>query len=237
MGTSSEQVEFLKDMTHIEWLKWEQPLHSVYLSEFYIGKYPITNREYQAFIRETNHIPPKYWTNDQYPLNKEAHPVVHISHLDAMAYCEWLSNKTGKPYRLPTEAEWEKAAKGLDERIWPWGNEFNVFANIYEAKIKDTSPVGQFSPQGDSPYGCADMVGNVWEWCLDLFYRDEYLVHRDEVKNPQGPLDGTTNVVRGGSFFYKSGNTRCSRRQGLNPIAESRDIGFRVVVPITDSET
>lgn len=235
MGTSAKQLEYLKDETHIEWLKWELPQHRVYLSEFYIGKYPITNREYQVFIQETTHIPPKYWIGDQYPLSKEAHPVVNVSCQDAKAYCEWLSNKTGRLYRLPTEAEWEKAAKGTDERIWPWGNDFYVFANTREAKIKDTSPVGQFSPRGDSPNGCADMVGNVWEWCLDLFHEAEYHIQPTDIKNPKGPIDGSLNVIRGGSFFYKMGETRCSRRLGLNPTLDSDDIGFRVALLDVDS--
>ncbi len=151
-----------------------------------------------------------------------------VSWGDASMYCEWLSKKTGKPYRLPTEAEWEKASRGTDGRIYPWGNAFVVLmANTAETKLGDTSDVGKFSPQGDSPYGCADMVGNVWEWCNDWLGENEYR-NRKEAKDPQGPTTGSYRVLRGGSFINNKGYCRCSDRGRYNPFNLGRNYGFRV---------
>ena len=179
MGSTKEQAaQAIKDGADKDWVEREQPQHTVELSEFSIGKYPITNREYQAFVRDAKFKPPNGWDGDQFPAEKGSHPVVNVSWDDAIAYCKWLSEKTNKQYRLPTEAEWEKAARCQGENeslIYPWGNNFDPNnANTAEAKIGDTSDVGKFSPQGDSPYGCADMIGNVWEWCNDWFDENEY---------------------------------------------------------------
>lgn len=158
----------------------EQPQHRVYVSEFYIGKYPVTNAQYAAF------------TKIQIPSGKENHPVVNISWDVAVAFCEWLSQETGKQFRLPTEAEWEKAARGTDGRIYPWGNEWDAKRlNSSKSKIGGTTPVGKYSPAGDSPYGLADMSGNVWEWCADSFDEKEYQRRGGStVKDPQGPKTG-----------------------------------------------
>jgi formylglycine-generating enzyme required for sulfatase activity len=253
MGTTPEQAaqvikEGGKDWE--KWVVWEQPQHTVELSDYFIGKYPVTNREYQAFVREAKYKPPQGWDGDQFPAEKGGHPIVNVSWNDAVAYCKWLSEKTGKDYRLPTEAEWEKAArwrpssigKGQGEGeslIYPWGNDFDPErANTAEAKIGDTSDVGKFSPQGDSPYGCADMAGNVWEWCNDRFKEDEYKQRQGSVvKDPQGPEDGQLRVLRGGSFYDLHGGARCAFRYGDLPDVFYRSLGFRVCVsPIVKSE-
>lgn len=249
MGTTAEQAQAVLKETNNDkdwqkWLDWEQPQHTVELSEYSIGKYPITNREYQAFIKDTNYKPPQGWDGDQFPNEKGGHPVVNVSWEDASAYCEWLSEKTKKTYRLPSEAEWEKAARWLirpDSResrwyeealIFPWGNTFNSKkANILESGIGDTSEVGQFSPQGDSPFGCVDMAGNVWEWCMDWFEKDTYK-NRKGVKDPQSePLRNpqVIHVIRGGSFKYPSWYARCSCRID-GPDGTNSDIGFRIVL-------
>jgi len=158
-----------------------------------------------------------------------------------MNYCKWLSDKSSKQYRLPTEAEWEKAARHsllilkessreeTESRIWPWGNEFNkTNANTGESRIGHTTPVGQFSPQGDSYYGCADFAGNVWEWCADWFDENEYSHHKDIEKDPQGPQKGYTRVLRGGSFSYDRWSVRCACRRGRTPRDFSIYRGFRV---------
>jgi len=183
----------------------EKPQHSVELSEYWIGKYPITNLEYQAFVKEAGHWAPRGWEGLDYPPGKGDHPVVNVSWEDAQAYCRWLSEKTSKPYRLPTEAEWEKAARSADGRIYPWGDIFEKEkCNTEEAGIKSTTPVGKYSPAGDSPFGCVDMAGNVWEWCADRYAEDEYARRSGSpVKDPQGPDQGTAlarRVVRGGSW-------------------------------------
>ena len=138
---------------------------NVWLDEYAIGKYPITNQEYKAFTDATGYQTPVHWVDGKIPEGKENHPVVNVNYYDAQAYCKWLSKITGETYRLPTEEEWEKAARGADGRRYPWGNEWNSnLANTVESGIGDTTPVGKYSPNGDSPYGVADMVGNVWEW-------------------------------------------------------------------------
>jgi formylglycine-generating enzyme required for sulfatase activity len=124
--------------------------------EFFIDLYPVTNTEYKKFVDATGCEPPASWRNGTWPAGKENHPVVEVNFDSASAYAAWA----GK--RLPTNHEWEKAARGTDGRIWPWGDEFDRDkCNAYSG---DTTPVGQYSPAGDSPYGCQDMAGNVWEW-------------------------------------------------------------------------
>jgi formylglycine-generating enzyme required for sulfatase activity len=234
MGSTPQQAQqAIKDGADKNWVAWEQPQHEMTLSEYSIGKYLVTNLQYQVFIRESGHKPPQGWDGDQYPQGRDAHPVVNVSWEDAAAYCEWLSKKTSKPYRLPTEAEWEKAARGTDGRIWPWGNNFGEkMANTAEMKINSTSPVGQFSPQGDSPYGCADMIGNVWEWCADWFDENEYKKRQGKtVADPHGPEKGTYRVLRGGSFINSRGSSRCANRSRNYPNDVDRNYGFRVAVP------
>jgi formylglycine-generating enzyme required for sulfatase activity len=240
MGSTAEQAaQAIKDGLDKDWANVEQPQHTVELSEYSISKYPLTNREYQAFVSEAKYKSPRGWDNDQYPAEKGDHPVVIISWEDATAYCKWLSDRTRKNYRLPTEAEWGKAARGTDGRIYPWGNEFDPKkCNMSESGNGDTSPVGQFSPQGDSPYGCADMAGNVWEWCNDWFDEKEYKNRKDGIKDPPGPQSGNRRVLRGGSFNSNRRLVRCAGRNWSVPDDFGRNLGFRVVVsPIFISET
>jgi formylglycine-generating enzyme required for sulfatase activity len=146
---------------------------------------------------------------------------------DAIAYCKWLSEKSGKPYRLPTEAEWEKAARSDDGREYPWGNDFDPQkANTSEAKIGDTTDVGKFSPQGDSPYGCADMAGNVWEWTNSIFKEYPY----DANDGREDAQSREARVLRGGSFYYDLRLARCAFRvtNVLYVFLDSR--GFRVAL-------
>jgi formylglycine-generating enzyme required for sulfatase activity len=235
MGSSHEQAkQAIKDGADKFWVEFEQPQHEVELSGYSIGKYPITNREYQTFVKETKYKPPQGWDGDQYPTERGDHPVVHVSWEDAVAFCNWLSQKTNNSYRLPTEADWEKAARGEDERIWPWGNEFGEEnANTNETGIGDTSPVGQFSPQGDSPYGCADMIGNIWEWCADWFDENEYKNRQgQQVEYPEGPQKGNAHVLRGGSFSINRRYARCAYRGGYYPNDLYGSYGFRVALSL-----
>ena len=241
MGSADKDKEAYED---------DKPQHSVELSEYWIGKYPLTNLEYQAFVKEADHRPPTHWNGDQYPEGKGDHPVVNVSWEDAAAYCKWLGEKSGKNYRLPTEAEWEKAASWIDEqgsqgagvpgsggargvkRRYPWGDNFDKDkCNTAEAGIGDTTPVGKYSPAGDSPYGCADMAGNVWEWCADWFDEGEYRQRaKATVKDPPGPGNGSSRVLRGGSFDYDRRFARCAFRLSGSPVFRSGRRGFRVVV-------
>lgn len=212
----------------------ELPQHTVALSEYSIGKYPVTNVEYQVFVRDAGYTSPERWDGDTYPEGKGNHPVVYVSWENAAAYCQWLSEKTGKQYRLPTEAQWEKAARGDDGRVYPWGDGWDKsYLNSLESykDEPDTSPVGQFSPQGDSPYSCADMTGNVWEWCADWFDAAEYK-HRTsgDIEDPKGPREGENRVLRGGSFSNGDLFTRCAARSRTKPGRHSSHIGFRVVM-------
>ncbi|MCI0518808.1 MAG: SUMF1/EgtB/PvdO family nonheme iron enzyme, partial [Chloroflexi bacterium] len=171
MGSTQEQiVRLVKEGMNENRASREAPQHTLELPEYWIGKYPVTNLEYQAFIKDGPHPPPRGWDGASYPADEGDHPVVNVSWRDSVAYCAWLSAQTGKRYTLPSEAEWEKAARGADGRVYPWGDDFDkTRCNTREGGHGDTSPVGRYSPRGDSPYGCADMSGNVWEWTRSLF--------------------------------------------------------------------
>lgn len=232
MGSTKDQAaQFIKAGLDKDWAEREQPQHTVELSEYSIGKYPVTNREYQAFVRDAKYRTPRGWEGDQFPNEKGGHPVVNVSWEDASAYCQWLSAKTGKTYRLPSEAEWEKAARGEDGRIYSWGNEFDTQkANTAESKIGNTSEVGQFSPQGDSPYGCADMIGNVWEWTHSLM--KPYPYQANDGREDEKATDA--RVLRGGSFYHNEGLARCACRIVFRIGSFYYYLGFRVVVASPD---
>ncbi len=167
----------------------EQPAHRVYLDAYYIDVYEVTNLEYSKFVAATGHRAPFWWDGRDVPEGQGRHPVNAVSWADAAAYATWV----GK--RLPTEAEWEKAARGTDGRKYPWGNIFSMSRGNCQSKY--TQPVGNF-PSGISPYGCYDMTGNVWELVSDWYRTDYY--RRAPEKNPKGPLFGSHHVLKGGSF-------------------------------------
>ena len=210
----------------------ELPQHTVHLAEYFISKYPITNYQYQVFKDAT--APRKFgdlpgrggiW---QCPPGKELHPVVDISWDEATAFCMWLSQETGVIFRLPSEAEWEKAARGSDGGIFPWGNVWDASKANIEEQYKGTTAVGQFSPEGDSPYGVSDLAGNVWEWCADRYGEEEYRSRKKVTRNPYGPEEGEGVVVRGGAFDKSAKHTRCAQRNWYYPFKRRRDVGFRV---------
>jgi formylglycine-generating enzyme required for sulfatase activity len=221
MGSSDDDNEARDD---------EKPQHEVELSEYRIGKYPVTNVEYQAFVKQRlGGRSPPYWDGENYPEGKGDYPVVEVTWYDAVAYGEWLTSKTGRKYRLPTEAEWEKAARGMDGRIYPWGDERDeTMCNTKESGVGGTTPVGEYSPQGDSPYGAADIAGNVWEWAADGSSQHDLYVG-GSAKDPQGPQEGEHRVLRGGSFLHNRDLARCAYRFGMLRSKRS-DVGFRVVV-------
>ncbi len=160
MGSTKEQLESLVDPFY----RGEIPRLEVTLPEFWLGRFCVTQREYRLFMRETKYVPAG-WKNNDFFSEEDQNPVVRVGVSDAIAYCEWLARVTGRAYRLPTRTEWEKAARGTDGRVYPWGNEWDPRkANSSEGGLGGTTPVGRYSPQGDSPYGAADMAGNVWEW-------------------------------------------------------------------------
>ena len=205
----------------------EQPQHTVRLDGYLIGRYPVTNQQYLAFMQATKRKPPVHWVSNKMPIGKEAHPVVKVGWQDAWDFCEWAAKISGAPVCLPSEAEWEKAARGGDGRIYPWGDQSPDAQRCnFNFNVKDTTLVGNYSPQGDSPYGCADMAGNVWEWVADWYAGDYYKNSPDS--NPGGPSDGDYRVLRGGSWDFS--NDICVRsaiRIRVVPSMTFDDYGFR----------
>lgn len=198
----------------------ELPQHRVTVSEFFISQYPITNAHYQLAA-------PAGW---QMPLSKETHPVVNVTWEEAATFCQWLTRLTGRTFRLPTEAEWEKAARGTEGAIYPWGHEWKPACLNSGGVVGGSSAVGSYSPAGDSAYGLADMSGNVWEWCADWYADRLYVARAGKVtRDPPGPATGEGCVVRGGAFDSSPKQTRASQRNWFYPYQRRNNVGFRVV--------
>jgi formylglycine-generating enzyme required for sulfatase activity len=209
----------------------EQPQETHHLPDYYLGLTAVTNTQYLAFVQATERNPPRDWRKGRPPRGKEHHPVVNVSWYDAVAYCRWLAGVTGKPYRLPTEAEWEKGARGPDGRIYPWGDRWDpARCNTKESGIEDTTPAGAY-PQGASPYGLLDMAGNVWEWTSSL-YRD-YPYRADDGR--ESPDSAESRVLRGSSWLNLYDSTRCAYRRSYTPAYGSRIHGFRCCLSAADS--
>ena len=203
----------------------EAPLHKVYLEGYSIDQYEVSNAQYKLFVDKTGIRPPRHWKDHTYPPEKEHHPVIYINWFEANAHCHWV----GK--RLPTEAEWEKAARGTDARSFPWGNQFDPLkANTPQRWLSlnqkgDTMPVGSFE-KGQSPYGLYDMAGNVYEWTSSWYkpYPNNRIrnVHYGE-KN---------KIVRGGSWYdclsYGCGlSSPTFNRSRFAPVIRNKSFGFR----------
>jgi len=220
-----------------------QPAHECALDGFFIDVHEVTNAQYQEFVKTAGYHRPENedkgltlwgkWGDPMYvPPEIMNHPVVNVSWLDAVAYCKWRSEKEGLPkgtYRLPTEAEWEKAARGADQRVYPWGKEAPDasrarFGMTKWAGKRSLAPVGSL-PNGSSWCGCRDMAGNVAEWCHDVYDREYYLDAEEE--NPQGPNAGGQHVIRGGSWGDGPEMLRCARRGKQLSRVRSVKIGFR----------
>jgi formylglycine-generating enzyme required for sulfatase activity len=209
----------------------ERPVSKVTVTCFLMSRHPVTNAQYEQF--DPGHRSKRGpWADDD-------HPVIYVSSREAEKFCEWLSTRERKTYRLPTEAEWEYAARGGDGRGFPWGERLQGgdFANFADANtpfawrdvaIDDgyaqTSPVGNY-PRGASPFGLEDMAGNVHEWCLD-YYADYQTRERT---NPRGPSSGTKRMYRGGSWKSRANSLRATARAFNQPDYSSNDVGFRVV--------
>ncbi len=214
--------------------KDERPAHKVTVSGFSIGKYPVTVEQFQAFCKEEKRpFPP----NADLPAANipfwgwlEDHPMVSVKWSDAVAYCTWLSRKTGLVYRLPTEAEWEFAARGGTKSLgytYSGSQAVNDVAWYGESRAAGTTR--SVGGKKVNELGIYDMSGNVWEWCSDWYGSDYYLFSKDAV-NPKGPSNGTFRVSRGGSYSSEATHSRVSFRNGFgDPDAPDRNVGFRVV--------
>ena len=200
----------------------ERPAHTVYLSSFHISPFPITNQDYREFVQVTGYRTPIHWQRGTFPTGTGNHPVTNVSWQDAMAYAEWVGA------RLPSEAEWEKAGRGTDERPYPWGDRF-VEGERCNANnmVGTTTPVDEF-PDGRSPYGVWDMAGNVCEWCSD-YYDEEYYRNSPQA-NPKGPAGGQERTVRGGTFSDTRAALRTTHRTGQAETQARDNVGFRVAV-------
>ena len=216
----------------------EFPLHKVWVDDFLIGRCTVTAAEWanflnenysEEFFRETRETTVTYYQGRYYPREGCAeYPANGVTWYGAEAFCLWLSDKTGKHYRLPSEAEWEKAARGgLESHRYPWGNDSAVgmaqFQQVFSIPKYTLSPVGSYPP---NPFGLYNTAGNVWEWCSDWYDRNYY--HSSPEKNPAGPESGTVKVLRGGSWGSMDLQIRCGIRVGEYPeVSESR-VGFRL---------
>ena len=208
----------------------EQPLHPIDLDAFLIARVPITNAQYHLFIQATRHPAPRHWQEDRPPKGLESHPVTYVSWHDALAYCLWLSRETGKPVTLPSEAQWERAARGdKDQREYPWGDRFEAtWCNSEALGLGATTPVGIF-PEGASRYGCLDMVGNVWEWTSSLAGDYPYPGQEATRRAREDHMARGDRVLRGGAFDYSPVFLRCASRSDGNPDGLGPAVGFRVV--------
>ena len=225
----------------------ELPRQQLTLPAFRIGRFPVTNIQYLAYVRDALVSPPPQmgWAMaDQAkvpPAEKHQHPVVGVSWDDALAYCRWLQAKTGRAYRLPTEAEWEEAARGTDGLRYPWGNAPDSSrCNSLEAGIGSTSPVQQYVGRGESCYGVCDLVGNAWEWTSTCWGTDRT---RARFTPPYQPNDGRDNlaplgtpgerefrICRGGSFKETLDRTSCTSRARVAANVRDSSRGFRVAL-------
>ena len=202
----------------------EAPIHRVWVNAFAITKYPVTNREYAIFLKMTGHSPPTFWNTPKFQHPDQ--PVVGPSWYDAVAYCEWLQTLTGELYRLPTEAEREKASRGgLEGCDYPWGNELPE--DHVGGRNAPVEPIGTEGPNG---YGLYNMSEGVHEWCADWYTPDYY--ETSSTENPTGPERGSRRVARGGSWRHRIRFARCAARSSLAPDKHFSDFGFRCAMTV-----
>ncbi len=230
---------------------WEKPQHELTLETYWIGKTEVTNAQFRPFVEGDGYSNPAYWTETgwewrkRYRITQPAHwddnewsegewnsdaqPVFSISWYEAVAYTRWLSAQLGHPYRLPTEAEWEKAARGTDGRIYPWGDEFDRGRTNIANVMDTTIPVGSY-PEGASPYGVLDMAGNVSEWTAtkhdDGFKPYPYAVEDEWSERYLAGVD--RRVVRGGAWFNGYEYARAMDRHDMRPLDQHSDYGLRL---------
>jgi formylglycine-generating enzyme required for sulfatase activity len=203
----------------------ELPQHTVYLDAYWIDQHEVTNAQYRKCVEAGWCTEPtcSYGTSTYMDETKEDHPVGCVDWYEASAYCEWSGGQ------LPTEAQWEKAARGTEAREYPWGAEFDAaLCNSSESAIGGSTPVGLYSPDGDSPYGLADVSGNLWEWVTDWYDIGYYA--QSPSSNPTGPQGGENRAARGGSWYGNYCSVRTTYRYYNTPHGRSPGMGFRCVL-------
>ena len=200
----------------------EKPVHTVFLNAFDLGKFTVTNSEFGEFLKESDYVFPQEFLNAAGP----DYPVTHINWFDAVAYCQWLSETRGDHYRLPTEAEWEYAARsGSTTNIFPWGTRgWSERTELHQRFKNGPEQVGSFEP---NEFGLHDMGINVHEWCLDWY--DPSYYGKSPRENPKGPSSGTRRSSRGGSWRHQIKITRCAARSSIPPEYRYADYGFRLL--------
>jgi formylglycine-generating enzyme len=201
----------------------ERPVHQVYVDSFLMAETQVTVSEYGIFLQHTKNPAPPFW-NDAHFSHPEQ-PVVAVSWFEAMAYSKWLSSLTGAHFRLPTEAEWERAARGgIEGAAYPWGNGSPLLRNGYDHRWNEgPEPVRRSEANA---YGLFEMCENVHEWCSDWFQPDYYSISPD--RNPKGPSSGQRRSSRGGSWRHHFKISRCSTRSSIPPQFQYADYGFRL---------
>ena len=201
----------------------ESPQHELHLPAFAIAATPVTAALYAAYVADSGAATPLAWRGAQPPAQRRDHPVVDVSWREALAFCAWLTGRAGAPFRLPSEAEWERAARGPDGRAFPWGEAFDPgLANTREGGRLGTTPVGSY-PAGASPCGALDMAGNVWEWTASL--DGLYPYRPDDGREAAGP---GRRILRGGCYANPHGFARCACRFRLGPDVRNEFTGFRL---------
>ena len=201
----------------------EKPVHRVWIAAFELAACQVTNAEYARFLARSGKTRPPLFDDPNFSGPEQ--PVVAVSWFEAVEYCHWLSAMTGRRYRLPTEAEWERAARGgLEGKLFPWGDDPAQSRPDYAKRWQNgPEPVGRYAPNG---YGLYDICDNVHEWCSDWYRADYYAVSPD--RNPQGPETGTRRASRGGSWRHHIKVCRCPARSSIPPEFRYADYGFRV---------
>jgi len=205
----------------------ERPEHRVWVDAFEMAVWQVCNRDFAVFVQATAHPIPPHWEHPDF--NHPDQPVVSVNWIEAVKYCQWLSDASGRRYRLPTEAEWERSARGgLEGRLYPWGDELPQARADYQSRwggdVRGPLPVGQVEA---NPYGVYDLCENVHEWCADWYEADYY--QQSPARNPAGPPTGARRASRGGSWRHHIKVSRLAARSSIPPTFQYADYGFRVV--------
>jgi formylglycine-generating enzyme len=205
----------------------ERPVHHVWVDSFLLAATQVTNTEYERFLRGTSAMPPPFWNDPNF--NHPQQPVAGVSWHEAARYCEWLTAETGRHFRLPTEAEWERAARGdLEQKQFPWGDDLPQLLPDYDNRwLTGPARVAHYAPNA---FGLYDIGDNVHEWCSDWYDPNYYAISPE--RNPQGPdqspMKPQRKSSRGGSWRHHIKVARCSARSSIPPEFQYADYGFRV---------